>query len=97
MPCRYANIIRMPVIEEVTETEVGVFDPKSGKRYTHYEQLLVPSYKVSWLYDFGFCCGVDFHSEEFATREEAQAVIDKVLANEHDWLTYDPELIEDED
>jgi hypothetical protein len=94
MPCRYANLIREPHVYEVTQHSAGYWQ---GNKYVKADQeLLFPEWNVSLSYDYGFCCGVDGHTETFSSREEAQALIDQIHANEHEWITYDPDLIEED-
>lgn len=94
MVCRTAYIVKVPVVEEITEKKVYI---GSGNTNFYYERLLVPTYRVSWDFDFGPCCGVDSFNEEFATAEAAQAEIDKVLINEHKRLKYNPEFLWEDD
>lgn len=97
MVCRTAYLISVPDIEEVNEREEVVYNTKTGKFERHHEQFLFPVYRVYWSYDYGMCCGIDGNSETFGSREEAQAAIDSVLANEHSWIKYDPKYLEDDD
>lgn len=97
MVCSTAYLIREPSVTEVTENAVSVWNPKTKRFNTHYEPFLVPEYHVSLSYDYGSCCGIDWHEEKFATRQEAQDFIDRVYCGLHPWLKYDPDYIESED
>lgn len=97
MVCRTAYLIYTPKIEEVTEEKVSRFNPKTMKFESHYEPYLFPQYRVGFTFDFGPCCGVDYMSYNFGSREEAEAEVQKVYNNEHQWIKYDPIYLEDEE
>ena len=97
MVCTTAYLLREPTIEERTEREVSYYNSKTRKIERHMEPYLFPEYVVYFTYNYGFCCGVDGHPELFATEKDAQKAIDAVYANEHEWIKYDPEYMEDAD
>jgi hypothetical protein len=93
MPCSIAYLIREPEIYEVAEERVYVWGSEGG--WDYYQPLLVPEYKIGLTYDYGYCCGIDGHTEKFATRAGAQEFIDDLKAGKNTWLKYDPEVIAD--
>jgi hypothetical protein len=97
MVCRIAYLIREPQVEEVLEQEHIVFDSKHNKWIKWQEPFLIPQYRVSFTYDFGFCCGVDSHTETFQTRRAAEDAITSVYEGKHDWIRYDLDYMEDDD
>ena len=95
MACTTAWLIEKPEIEEITESEVARWDYKKKVWIKHYEPFLIPQYRVTFIVDFGFCCGVDSHTKTFSSAEETQKAIDEVYANQHPWIKYNPEYMED--
>jgi hypothetical protein len=63
--------------------------------WSHLQDSLLPIYEVHVTYGYNIS-EIDFFTESFTTVEEAQAFIDRIINNEHKWLVYDPELLEEE-
>ena len=97
MPCKYADLISTPKIQEVTEVKKSYFIERLGKLGHYFEQNLIPTYEVCYEVDFGICCGYDFVTVEYPTREAAQADINRIFANKHDWIRYHPDRISEDE
>jgi hypothetical protein len=87
----------MPTVTEVTEEEKSTYDFKTKKWDKHYERFLFPVYDVSFTYDYGSCCGIDYTTTRCSTKADADALVAEVLEGRHSWIKYDPDYMEDDD
>lgn len=97
MPCRVANFVTTPWVEEVTEEVKFNWNRKTRQIEKHYERFLFPEYYVHMKYDYGVCCGIDSHIEKFTSRDSAEEYVRFLINNEHADLRYYPEFIRDEE